>query len=127
MRYKALLWIVLTVIALSACSGQRTLHYKGESENWEVTYRIIQTSSETLNSSASIQFIGKGEPPETVDYHFISQMSESSGETPLSESGVKDFRLGGCQGCSITSEKQEIEATIEWEGLTEKLLLTNRD
>ncbi|SEA98568.1 hypothetical protein SAMN05421743_11213 [Thalassobacillus cyri] len=87
MRYKSLVWLVLAVITLSACTGQRTLHYTGESENWEVTYRINQTSSDTLNRSASIQYIGEGEPPETIDYHFISQMSESSGGTSLSDQG----------------------------------------
>ncbi|WP_173915284.1 hypothetical protein [Halobacillus sp. Marseille-Q1614] len=109
------------VLLLSACLGQETLRFEGESDHWKVNYQAEIQGEDKESASFTMHYIGGGEPPEEIDCNINA--GEETGHNVSLEKGVLESSRHPCSGCSITRENQEFDVTIEWDDKTEKLTL----
>nr|TXF85925.1 hypothetical protein FTX54_07565 [Alkalicoccus halolimnae] len=99
-------------------------HFLGSSENWEVVYEVDISNGNEEESTGTIEYIGEGNAPETLEYYRIGS-TEGTGRA-LND-GVADTGRTGCEGCAVTREDEEIEVEVTWNGQTENLTLTTED
>lgn len=112
---------------MTACFGQETFHFDGESDNWKVEYIIdVLESKNSEEGTIKIKYIGESEAPNHIDYYIKDGSSEMSGDLSMQD-GTFETQGSNCSGCAVTKEDDEFEVTIEWNGESEHFTLKNVD
>lgn len=125
MKFKIGVVLFLVAIILSACWGQKTIHFNGESNSWEVEYIADVQSTDSESTSIKMRYVGEGEPPENINYAVDSGTGGSEGSNISLDNGVLHTSGDYCSGCAVTSEDDDINVVIEWNGRTEEVNLEN--
>lgn len=125
LQLKARALICFVLLLLTACTNQKTFHFHGESENWDVRYVVDIVGENSESSSIVIRYFGEASVPEKIYYYIDHGSGASSGNVSLDE-GVLRTSGGSCSGCAVTKENEEIDVIIEWNGETENFTLNNK-
>lgn len=122
--YKRWLIACFVFLTLIACSELKTLHFLGESDNWEINFivDIYEKNSETSN--LTIRYIGEDEAPDEINYKIKYGGGSSSVTRIKLDDGVLHTSGGSCSGCLTTNENHQVNITIEWDGNEENIELT---
>lgn len=126
MKLRFLLLVIALLLTLSACQGQETINFKGKSDNWEVVYQVDIQSEDSESTSLEIKYIGEGKSPKEMDYTLDSVSGGGDGNNIPLNDGVYKSSPNNCSGCAVTGEDDNIKVTIEWQGKSEKITLSNQ-
>ncbi|MDV2582402.1 hypothetical protein [Alkalibacillus haloalkaliphilus] len=122
--------LILTSLVLAACySDYEELSFKNETDHWEVEYFVSIRGGDSENVSLIMEYIGEGEPPESISYSVdaMSSSSSSRGEDRFIPNGVLNTPIGRCDDCEVTQEDAEIGVDIRWEDNNESMVLELED
>lgn len=127
MKIKVVLSVISVLLILTACFGQETLRFEGESDDWKVRYVTdIASSKDAENGTIQMRYLGDSEAPNQIYYSIKSGSSDMSGEATMEE-GYLEIDGIHCSGCLVTKEDAEFDMTIEWDDKSESLILKNID
>lgn len=123
MFVKKIIGLLTLVFVLSACTDGDRYNFSGSSDNWDVFYVVEVFDGTSKSDSGTIKYTGEESAPEAIDYKIETTAGGSEGTAPLND-GVVDIGSGGCEGCAVIQEDEEIEVEITWDGQTESLTIT---
>ncbi|QQZ09928.1 hypothetical protein [Heyndrickxia vini] len=123
---KFLVIILFFSLFLTACSKIKVINFVGKSSNWDINYGVTVLDEDSESTNITIKYIGKDPIPKKITYSIETVSGKSSGNEPLTESGVLKGSGGGCDGCSVVQENEEINAIITWNGKSETFKLKNK-
>lgn len=127
MKTKLALLVIATLFILTACFGQETLHFEGESDNWQVEYVTdIVSSKDSEDGTIKMRYEGESETPNQIYYSIKTGSSDMSGDASMQEEYL-EIAGNNCSGCSVTKEDDEFDVTIEWDDKSENFTLKNVD
>jgi ABC-type glycerol-3-phosphate transport system substrate-binding protein len=127
MKIKVLISVFSVLFALTACSGEETLHFKGESDNWNIDYVTnVVASDSSERGTIKITYVGENEAPKQIDYMIKGGSGKMSGDTPM-QADTLEIPGSNCSGCAVTRNDDEFDVTIEWDGKSESFTLENED
>ncbi|MDQ0350333.1 hypothetical protein J2R98_000136 [Alkalibacillus filiformis] len=125
---KVFTMLILTSLVLTACySDYEELSFKHETEHWEVEYFVSIRGGDSENVSLIMEYIGEGEPPESISYSVDAMSSSRSGEDMFIRNGVFNTSMGSCTDCEVTQENAKIDVNIRWEDNNESMVLKLED
>lgn len=128
MKIKSLMSVLSVSFVLTACSGEETFHFEGESDNWSIEYVTDVVESDSSEKSIIIiKYIGENEAPKQIDYNIKGELSEMSGGDSPMQDGVLKTAGSTCSGCAVTNEDDEFDVTIEWDEKSERFTLKNEE
>ncbi|GAA0459537.1 MULTISPECIES: hypothetical protein [Alkalibacillus] len=120
--------LILTSLVLTACySDYEELSFKNETDHWEVEYFVSIRGGDSENVSLIMEYIGEGEPPESISYSVDAVTSSTRGGDIFISNGVLNNSIGRCVDCEVTQEDAEIDVDIRWEGNHERMMLELED
>lgn len=114
--------IFLVFIFLGGCAGE-TYEFQGNSENWEMTYRIHSTDT-VEEADISLVYLGEGETPTTIDYFIKNPNVELRGHVLYEVDGI-DWKETICFDCYPLRKNEEIIVEVSWEDKMEDFTLTH--
>lgn len=135
MRLKKILGVLFIFLSLilSACSQDGKVYkFHGKSNNWIVKYET-EISNEREWAEYSVEYIGKEPTPAIFGYNLKSSWFKIGNEKERFKHKGKNIISGNseCTGpplntesCAVIIEEDEqMEATIEWNGKSEVIIL----
>ncbi|MRH43276.1 hypothetical protein GH741_11350 [Aquibacillus halophilus] len=128
---KFLLFVsTLLLLPLITSCVDKKLEFVGTSENWDVVYEVTIHAEDSESNGLLVKYIGEDPPPQEIDYQLSSgedgeNTIASGNRISLIRSGVAEVANSSCSGCSITFDFQKFNATIEWNGNSESMVLSN--
>lgn len=125
MKTKLILSVIAVLFMLTACFGQETFHFEGESDNWQVEYVTdVKSSKDSENGTIKIRYIGENETPDQIYYSIKSGSTDMSGDASMEEEFL-EMAGSNCSGCAVTKENDEFDVMMEWDGQSENFTLNN--
>lgn len=110
--------LFLLLLTASACSN-KVSSYTGESENWRVSC-TVQSNSSVASYEYEIRYLGDNPSLiEKVKTKFMSENIHATGEVPFNT-----VIRGKAEGMSPFLDENEFIVQIDWEGKSEKIVVT---
>lgn len=112
-----------------ASSGQMTvpiINFSDQTENWKVTYTQKDLGDGVRSAFMTVEFVGKGQQPDEVNYDFMYKKNqESFGGSLILNAEVNETTVDfeECSRCMLYKEYDEIPGEIEWDGQKEYVVL----
>src|SRR3954470_2138822 len=122
---RTLMFFLVSVVLLTACSESKLINFVGKSENWQVKYSVTVFDEKSESSKVTIRYIGEKPVPKKIKYNVETATGKTGGETPI-ENGVLATGEDSCSGCSVTQQNEKITATITWNHKSETFILENK-
>lgn len=121
---KKFIVILILLIVLSGCSDGNRYNFTGSTGNWDVFYTVDVSGGDEQRTEGTLKYIGAEPAPKKLDYKMEYAAGTDGGTGTSLTDGVTSIGHGGCSGCSIIQEDDEIALEITWDGQTEELILT---
>ncbi|XKE96519.1 membrane lipoprotein lipid attachment site-containing protein (plasmid) [Metaplanococcus flavidus] len=125
---KKIILLFIMSLVLSGCNSEdsgESYEFSGNSEHWEVIYTVEVSKDNDKVKKGTVEYIGEGEAPESIDYKLEMNTSGTSGTNARLIDGVANMGTSSCGGgCDPVQGDQEVEVEITWDGQTENLILT---
>lgn len=126
MKIKGVIIALFTLLVLAACiEDSKEITFQNESDNWTVEYTATVKNENQETNRLYVEYIGEGEAPDRIDYRIVEGSGEAERTNATLEQGVLNSNLGSCSGCAVSSENDEVEITIEWDGNSETIQLNS--
>ncbi|MFP3918567.1 hypothetical protein U5N28_12220 [Lysinibacillus telephonicus] len=106
-----LVFLIISMCVLLIGCSDKTLTFSGVSENWSVSYEVLIIENEREITTANFKYTGSEAIPDKIEYSLDSMVE---GTSTLDENGMLKIKGHNCSGCALTTEEQEIKATIKW-------------
>jgi len=125
---KKLVMIVFAAFLLSGCIGGEQYLYSGKSESWSMTYKVVEAQSGSQQVEGTLEYIGAGTAPETIDYSMNSVIrGQSTTNVPVTDDGKVTLQNGSCVDCAIIQEHTKIKVEVIWDGKSETFNLDEEE
>lgn len=119
---RILIVLLFPLLFLAGCNaGQNSYQFYGESNSWEMTYKVLLEANNSYMAYVTIKYKEKDiESIGKAEYKIESSTSDSYGRFSLDRTGVFEMNRGG----SHPPAKDEIiKVEIKWNGKSEKINL----
>lgn len=124
---KKIITILFVAVLLSGCIGGEQYLYSGKSESWSMTYKIVEAQSGSQQVEGTLEYIGAGTAPETIDYSMNSVIrGQSTTNVPVTD-GKAMLQNTSCVDCGIIQEHTKIKVEIIWDGKSETFNLDEEE
>ncbi|GLB62103.1 hypothetical protein [Cytobacillus sp. NCCP-133] len=87
------------------------MYYKGRSENWEVTTKILEQGKNNYENTTIIEYIGNGEIPKEISWKLEGNRFGTGGSNILNDG--KLTKIEQLRDIEITLKEQYF-ITVEW-------------
>ncbi|WP_342570609.1 hypothetical protein MKY85_19995 [Paenibacillus sp. FSL R5-0749] len=118
MKKVSFFFLFFLLLTASACSN-KVASYTGESANWSVSC-TVQSNSDVASYEYEIRYLGDNPSLiEKVKTKFMSENIHSKREVPFN-----NIIRGKGEGMSPFLDENEFIVQIDWEGNSEKIIVT---
>jgi hypothetical protein len=122
--YKILSTVIFLSLVISACSQDENIELMGEGKHWRVIYKVDKSINKF---NYTIMYIGSEKAPEKIAYRISGTEEIQENEEELDKLSVFQSKNLSCSDCESIEERNEILASIDWEGKTETIELYDED